>query len=37
MKELIEAHSEGRIFEIFGAGTAAVVSPIKTIGYLGKV
>jgi branched-chain amino acid aminotransferase len=36
MKELIEAHSEGRIFEIFGAGTAAVVSPIKTIGYLGK-
>lgn len=36
MSELICALGEGRIHEMFGAGTAAVVSPIKTIHYKNK-
>jgi len=35
MDELIEALNEKRIFEAFGAGTAAVVSPIKAIHFQG--
>ena len=31
--EVIKASKEGRIIEAFGCGTAAVVSPIKRIGY----
>lgn len=37
MRELDEAASEGRILEVFGAGTAAVVSPVRTIGWRGKM
>jgi hypothetical protein len=37
MTQVIEALKEGRVIEAFGAGTAAVVSPIKCIHYRGKV
>ncbi len=37
MKEIVDAHGEGRLIEAFGCGTAAVVSPIQAIGYEGKV
>lgn len=33
MPELIEALKEGRVIEIFGTGTAAVVSPVNKILY----
>jgi len=33
MAELAEAASEGRLVEVFGAGTAAVVSPVRKIGW----
>ncbi|MBS1733859.1 MAG: branched-chain amino acid aminotransferase [Bacteroidetes bacterium] len=36
VKELEEAFINGTITEAFGAGTAAVVAPIKTIGINGK-
>ena len=36
MTEIIEASEENRIYECFGVGTAAVVSPVKEIGYRGK-
>uniref|UniRef100_L2G6Q7 Branched-chain-amino-acid aminotransferase n=1 Tax=Colletotrichum fructicola (strain Nara gc5) TaxID=1213859 RepID=L2G6Q7_COLFN len=36
MKELEEASNEGRLIEAFGAGTAAIVSPIRTIAWKGK-
>lgn len=35
MPELAKALDEGRVIECFGAGTAAVVSPIELIGYKG--
>ena len=31
--ELIKAHSDGRLKEVFGAGTAAVISPVGQIKY----
>ena len=31
--ELVEASKNGSLKEMFGAGTAAVVSPISTFGY----
>ena len=31
--ELINAHSDGRLKEVFGAGTAAVISPVGQIKY----
>ena len=31
--ELIEAHQNGHIDEMFGSGTAATISPIKGFGY----
>lgn len=34
--EIVEALKEGRLKEAFGMGTAAVVSPISTIGYRGE-
>jgi len=37
MKELDEAASDGRILEVFGAGTAAVISPVRTIGWNDKM
>ncbi|UZJ52105.1 hypothetical protein CBS101457_001425 [Exobasidium rhododendri] len=36
MAEIERASKEGRLLEIFGAGTAAVVSPVDRIGYMGK-
>ncbi len=35
IKELIEGIASGRVHEAFGAGTAAVIAPIATIGYEG--
>lgn len=37
MRDLDEAANDGRILEVFGAGTAAVVSPVRTIGWNGKM
>ncbi|NVJ63965.1 MAG: branched-chain amino acid aminotransferase [Flavobacteriaceae bacterium] len=36
VSEVIEAHKAGELKEMFGAGTAAVVSPIKGFGYKGE-
>ena len=36
MKRIAKASREGRLLEAFGAGTAAVVSPIKCINYMGE-
>lgn len=36
MKELDEASREGRLIEAFGAGTAAIVSPIRIIAWRGR-
>ncbi|KAM7223986.1 branched-chain amino acid aminotransferase II [Rhypophila decipiens] len=37
MKEMDEAASEGRLIEAFGAGTAAIVSPVRAISWRGKL
>ncbi|KAL4740176.1 aminotransferase [Aspergillus similis] len=37
MAEVAEAADEGRLLEVFGAGTAAIVSPVRTISYRGKL
>ncbi|MFW5780854.1 MAG: branched-chain amino acid aminotransferase, partial [Bacillota bacterium] len=34
--EIISAHKEGKLDEVFGCGTAAVVSPVGILGYEGK-
>jgi len=34
--EIVEFHKKGLLKEAFGAGTAVVISPIKSIGYQGK-
>uniref|UniRef100_A0AAV1TLG3 Branched-chain-amino-acid aminotransferase n=1 Tax=Peronospora matthiolae TaxID=2874970 RepID=A0AAV1TLG3_9STRA len=34
MKQLQKASKEDRVLEIFGSGTAAVVSPVSTINYM---
>ncbi|CAE7457727.1 unnamed protein product, partial [Symbiodinium microadriaticum] len=34
MKDVLKARDEGRLVEAFGAGTAAIVSPVNNIGYL---
>lgn len=36
MGEIVAAADTGRLAEVFGAGTAVVVSPVDRIGYLGK-
>lgn len=36
MREVLEASEEGRLLEAFGAGTAAVVTPISAVKYRGK-
>lgn len=36
MTELARAVDEGRVIEAFGAGTAAIVSPIERINYKGR-
>ncbi|MDR6564304.1 MULTISPECIES: branched-chain amino acid aminotransferase [unclassified Arcicella] len=35
VKELVEGIQSGKVTEAFGAGTAAVIAPIATIGYEG--
>lgn len=37
MKELAEASEDGRLIEAFGAGTAAIVSPVRAISWKGKL
>ncbi|CAG7564855.1 unnamed protein product [Fusarium equiseti] len=37
MKELAEAAEEGRLLEAFGTGTAAIVSPVRSISWRGKL
>ncbi|CCC09835.1 hypothetical protein SMACR_03391 [Sordaria macrospora] len=37
MKELAEAANEGRLIEAFGAGTAAIVSPVRSISWKGQL
>lgn len=34
--EIVAAHESGKLTEMFGTGTAAVVNPIKRFGYKGK-
>lgn len=34
--EVINAHSEGKLLEVFGSGTAAVISPVGLLSYKGK-
>lgn len=36
MKEIKEAAEDGRLLEAFGAGTAAVVTPISCVEYNGE-
>ncbi|KAF8641060.1 hypothetical protein AX17_000704 [Amanita inopinata Kibby_2008] len=36
MKEVKEASKSGKLVELFGAGTAAVISTVNRIGYLGE-
>ncbi|KAJ7492868.1 branched-chain amino acid aminotransferase II [Mycena latifolia] len=36
MKEVKAAAAAGRLVEMFGAGTAAVISPVNRIGYMGE-
>ncbi|KAG8952010.1 hypothetical protein FRC04_005343 [Tulasnella sp. 424] len=36
MGEVKEAADSGKLLEVFGSGTAAIVCPVKAIGYLGK-
>ena len=33
--EMIKACKENRVYEAFGAGTAAIVSPVKSFNYKG--
>ncbi|EFW19884.1 Mitochondrial branched-chain amino acid (BCAA) aminotransferase [Coccidioides posadasii str. Silveira] len=37
MAELAEAADEGRLIEVFGAGTAAIVSPVRNISWKGRL
>lgn len=36
MKDLVDAEKNGTLREVFGTGTAAIVSPVDKIGYEGK-
>ncbi|PSR97396.1 aminotransferase [Coniella lustricola] len=37
MTELAEASAEGRLLEAFGSGTAAIVAPVRSISWKGKL
>ena len=37
MKDIAEASQEGRLIEVFGAGTAAIVAPVRKIGWKGEM
>jgi branched-chain amino acid aminotransferase len=36
IEEILEAHRQGQLAEVFGTGTAATISPIKELGYRDK-
>lgn len=36
MADILHAVDDNRIIEMFGTGTACIVSPIKSTGYKGK-
>jgi branched-chain amino acid aminotransferase len=36
MPEVARASEEGRLREVFGTGTAVVISPVKSIGWKGR-
>lgn len=36
VQEIVEAYQNGKLDEVFGCGTAAVISPVGTLGYNGK-
>ena len=36
MSEIVEGLEQGNVVEVFGAGTACIVSPVEEISYLGK-
>lgn len=36
IQDLIKAVKEKRVYEAFGAGTAAIVSPVRSFHYLGE-
>ncbi|KAF0698293.1 Aste57867_11086 [Aphanomyces stellatus] len=36
MADIVKAHKDGRLLEIFGSGTAAIISPVGLINYNGK-
>lgn len=36
IKEVLDAIEDGRMIEAFGTGTAAIVSPVKALGFEGK-
>jgi branched-chain amino acid aminotransferase len=36
MPEVVAASNEGRLLEVFGAGTAAVVCPVREVVYEGS-
>ncbi|KAK4543711.1 hypothetical protein LTR36_005356 [Oleoguttula mirabilis] len=37
MREVAAAAAEGRLLEVFGSGTAAVVAPVRSIGWKGEL
>lgn len=37
VQEMIKAVKEGRMYEAFGAGTAAIVSPVQSFNYNGEI
>jgi branched-chain amino acid aminotransferase len=37
MPEMAEAADEGRLLEVFGSGTAAVISPVRRISWKGRL
>lgn len=37
MKDLADAADEGRMMEVFGSGTAAIVSPVRKISWKGRM
>ncbi|KAI9698847.1 MAG: branched-chain-amino-acid transaminase bat2 [Bogoriella megaspora] len=37
MQEMADASNEGRLLEVFGAGTAAIVSPIRNVSWRGQL
>lgn len=37
MSEVAQAADEGRLIEVFGAGTAAIVSPVRNISWNGRL